>query len=320
MPKVRPHFKLHLSLFSHRKTAALAQDNALLATYLRLGCFMMREYAACRDDTVVATVQDLMSITARRHPGYAVKVMEKLCAVTGLEPWITMEAIPIELFASSLQVPGDFSATSLRVSRDVWPNVYKIKFPNFRRKQGFTGGAPSWLSENEPLESESETELKNKTRKPRANGSVKRAKRVVAEAQNAGKSPQERAREMWKHCVEAAAKHGKTWSAKPSAGRIRTMGTRLRDHPHDSPQILVDAIHGAVRVWGGMDRESGDFDPFKFLTPETIYRAANFEKYLEAMQSTDARKPMRGLVTRTIADLEKQWREDIQQEPQGGEK
>ena len=310
MPKVRPHLKIHLSLFSHRKTARIGQDNDLLAVYVRLGCFMMKEYAACTKDTVVATIQDLMTITGRRHPGYALKVMARLCAATDQKPWITVTPLPYADLDASSREAGEVPETSVRVSSEVWPEVYSISVPNFRRKQGFTEGAPVWANGSEPVEaeSESETEAGKKRKSPtqQLNGRKERQKLLLSDARRSGRTPVELAKRAWPDCVAAAAEYGKRWSKKPSETRARALAARLREHPKEGPEILPRAIHGAVKFWGGMDSAApgSDFDPMRALNPETIFRPANFDKYLEAA-IMETSKPNTRAAAQQIRELER---------------
>jgi hypothetical protein len=66
----------------------------------------------------------------------------------------------------------------------------------------------------------------------------------------------------------------RTWNAT----RRRTLRSRLREHDGD-PRVLATAVHGYV--WLHRHPTNG-FDPMEHLTPETIFRASNFAKYLEA--------------------------------------
>jgi hypothetical protein len=84
--------------------------------------------------------------------------------------------------------------------------------------------------------------------------------------------------QIWPECQKAAAKYGVRWE-KLSPARLKHMTARLAENPDEPASILVEAIHGAKWSWG---KGSGDFDPKKFLRPETIYAAENFTKYLEA--------------------------------------
>ena len=87
-------------------------------------------------------------------------------------------------------------------------------------------------------------------------------------------------RAIWPECVEAARRYGRRWDTL-SESRLVSMASRLRDSK-EPPEVLVRAIHGAWAQWTNRRKESADFDPLKYLVPETVYRAANFTKYAEA--------------------------------------
>ena len=90
---------------------------------------------------------------------------------------------------------------------------------------------------------------------------------------------------LWPRLQEAAKKYGKDWR-KLSHARLKLINARMREGA--SEDDLVAAIHGAV-VSMGEAREG--FDPSRFITPETIYRPSNFDKYLEAAPSQRAATP-----------------------------
>jgi hypothetical protein len=64
------------------------------------------------------------------------------------------------------------------------------------------------------------------------------------------------------------------------------MAARLAEHEESGPEVLIHAIHGAMLLWSDQ-RDNAEWEPKRFLTPETIYRPANFEKYLEAYEDPD---------------------------------
>jgi hypothetical protein len=54
----------------------------------------------------------------------------------------------------------------------------------------------------------------------------------------------------------------------------------LVENAHNT-KALVDAIHGAVASWGGVEPRK-DFRPLDHLVPETVFARKNFTRYLEA--------------------------------------
>jgi len=70
---------------------------------------------------------------------------------------------------------------------------------------------------------------------------------------------------------------------------------------------LEHVVHGAMRSWS--DAGEG-WNPIRHLTPETLYRPSNFEKYLEAYRDSGAPvTPDGGIASkeaaRRIAQLER---------------
>ena len=106
---------------------------------------------------------------------------------------------------------------------------------------------------------------------------------------------------LWPRLQEAARKYGKDWR-KLSHARLKLIHARMREGA--SEDDIVAAIHGAV-VSMGEAREG--FDPSRFITPETIYRPSNFEKYVEAAPSQRASTP--GTAASALDDFKKSQRE-----------
>lgn len=106
---------------------------------------------------------------------------------------------------------------------------------------------------------------------------------------------------LWPRLQEAAKKYGKDWR-KLSHARLKLINARMREGA--SEDDLVAAIHGAV-VSMGEAREG--FDPSRFITPETIFRPSNFDKYLEAAPSVKVKAE--GSAAAAIAEFRKSQRE-----------
>lgn len=92
-------------------------------------------------------------------------------------------------------------------------------------------------------------------------------------------------RMIWPKCQAVAQSYGRDWQ-KLSDTRLRLLGARLRENPGCSPDILWQAMHGAMRYWRQFRH---DANPAANLVPETVFRAANFLKYLEHYQEQQAR-------------------------------
>ena len=62
--------------------------------------------------------------------------------------------------------------------------------------------------------------------------------------------------------------------------RREMIKARLRDY--GSTLHLVQAMRGAPVYWAGRQRKGEEWDPQKYLTPETIFARGNFDKYHDA--------------------------------------
>lgn len=90
-------------------------------------------------------------------------------------------------------------------------------------------------------------------------------------------------RRVLSETADAFASYGRTIRAW-SESRKRAMLARTRESGGDMT-VLPAAVHG----YAYYHRGSGDngFDPMKHLTPETIFRASNFTKYLDAAKDAE---------------------------------
>lgn len=104
-------------------------------------------------------------------------------------------------------------------------------------------------------------------------------------------------RAIWPACQAAAWQYERGWD-ELNPNRLKDMNARLMERPAAPAEILVHAIHGAMRSWG---TGSETFDPKKICRPETIYRASKFPKYLEAYAERNARtRPIAKTVERPV--------------------
>ena len=258
MPRVKPHFKTHLSFGNHRKTASVFSDNDLFATWSRLGMLAVERRAARTSDIFVVRNEELPALTGTKRGDSALRVWNKLL--------------------SSSTLVAEYS-----------PPIWTVHFPKFAEKQGFgLGKEPppntEYLDKRTlPTEASSDADQQTALIDGGETPTNSRGSRESDEVESTG--PETRAAAVareWSACVSAAATYGKRWSPQPSARRVTMLVARLRDFPSANPDVLVRAIHGAVRSWN-RDEES----IAKWLRPETVYRRANFEKYIEASNEPD---------------------------------
>ncbi len=107
MARVRPHFKLHVSVRYHPKLAAVYADNDLYALWCRLGPLAIERYAARTGEQFTVHDRELLALTGKGRADVARKSLERL---------------------------ADVSPMSAERYGDHW----RITWPNFLRKQGFS--------------------------------------------------------------------------------------------------------------------------------------------------------------------------------------
>lgn len=85
--------------------------------------------------------------------------------------------------------------------------------------------------------------------------------------------------EAWRRITEAFALYGKT--IRPLRGDRRDHMSRLIADGY-TPDELVAAVHGYVHFHKGLDQKPGsDFDPWKFFTPDAVFRLHKIEARIE---------------------------------------
>ncbi len=112
MPRVLPHFKVHVSVQSHRKMVGCYGENDLLATWVRIGVRFVDRFGDRTRDRVLVTEADLLALTGASSLENALKT--------------------IRLLAKTCPI---------RVRKKA--RTYEIHFPNFAKKQGF--GDREWI-------------------------------------------------------------------------------------------------------------------------------------------------------------------------------
>jgi len=76
MPKVRAHFKVHVSIVAHGKTGGFWADPLMRGIYCELGRLAVARYADRTDDSFFISSSELMAVTGCANPGAAVRRME----------------------------------------------------------------------------------------------------------------------------------------------------------------------------------------------------------------------------------------------------
>ena len=245
-----PHFKVLFSIQNHRKMLGVYEDDALLAMYVRAGVMALERYADRTGGRCFLANRDLERIAQTSPFPNACKRLDRLVAATPLEIRCRCAGTPLEA----------------RCGCAGW----ELEFPNLSKKQ-----FPK--REHDPARGGSASASASASLKPPVSPAAR------------GKSERQEVRRMWPGCQDAAAHYGKEWK-ELTKSRLDRMAARLLERPGVGAIVLVNVIHGAVSSWGGMEPSSnGSFDPKRALTPETVYRASNFTKYLEAYSEPERR-------------------------------
>ena len=85
--------------------------------------------------------------------------------------------------------------------------------------------------------------------------------------------------EAWQRITDAFAFYGKP--IRPLKGERRDHMSRLIADGY-TPDELVAAVHGYVHYHKGLDQKPGsDFDPWKFFTPDSVFRLHKIEARIE---------------------------------------
>lgn len=262
MPRVKPHAKIHTSLRSHHKTAAMYSNNDLLSTYVRILTLAIERYADKTNDSFHIHDRELKDITGKGRIDVARKLLRSLAEV---------------------------SPISARLEGDLW----LISLPNFAKKQGFgprngkDGDTPQPQPQPLPLPRTDSTSRPSVAAAPeKGNPPTRKGERSVAKSK-------ELALQVWPELVERVASYGKTWFSEPQGKQLEMLTARIRKGA--TRVQLLAAIDGFAALHG--DRlEDPDQPMRKYFRATTIYQASKFEEYLEAeadMSAPDARKARR---------------------------
>lgn len=142
MSRVRPHFKVHVSIDAHPKTARIWLFEPLRSAYCGFGRLAISRYAGKTDDSFIVSMPDLLFIFNCRQERVALRKLRWLCQVAaedasksfadGLSvndvPAVSFEVVREKLSESSREVP--------RTSRKVSEELYRITIANLAKKNG----------------------------------------------------------------------------------------------------------------------------------------------------------------------------------------
>lgn len=106
---------------------------------------------------------------------------------------------------------------------------------------------------------------------------------------------------VWPKLVARAAKHGSTWAPKPGKNQIKIIEARLAD---GATEVDIErAVEGYIVRCGATERDG--FDPLRYFTASTIFRASKFDANVQA--SYELSKP--GAVKPRKKTAEERYRE-----------
>jgi hypothetical protein len=230
------HFKVHASIQNHRKTIGVFDDDSLLAMYVRIGISAIERFADRTDDSFLVSPRDLEGLAGCRGVANARRKLGRLEA------------------ASRLTVCQEGAG-------------YRVGFPNFKRKQGFTSQADP---EVVPKRTPSSTPTTTPTTTP---------------TKTAENTPASRARAVWPELVELASSLGGKWRERPGTKQLDAIKARLAEGAHELD--LLDAVRGYIRKNGTEARDG--FDPMRHFTATTVFRSGKFDGNVEG-----ASMPVRG--------------------------
>ena len=106
MPRVRPHFKIHVSIQNHRRAIGVYESDALLAMFARIGIMAIERFADRTGDSFLCSGLDLERLAGCRGVANARRKLGRLEA-----------------------------STRLRVGQE--GAAWSLSMPNFGKKQGF---------------------------------------------------------------------------------------------------------------------------------------------------------------------------------------
>jgi hypothetical protein len=306
VPRVKPHAKIQVNLRNHRKTAAIFEDNDLLASYTRALLLAVQRYADKTNDSFIASNSDIAIITAASNNGAGIRRMRRLCDVA-------RQAAELGPIGDRDGTEGEPPDNRPAIAMQPHGNQWLIAIHNFAERQGFrprngermgrpTTTTPTTTTTKTTNTSRSEIAVPPEGEPVKA-PETQKGQRSVAKSK-------ELALEVWPELVERVASYGKTWFSKPQGKQLEMLTMRIRKGA--TRVQLLAAIDGFAALHG--DRLEDPDNPMrKYFRATTIYQASKFEEYLEAeadMSAPDARKARRDSDAEDILNKLNNYSED----------
>jgi len=111
------HFKVHVSVLTHRKMTNVVSDNELFSLWVKLGLLAIETWAARHDEEFEVSDRQLVSLTNKKQPASAHRVMRRL----------------VDLSPISAQYLDRTGSVVDQYCNGTW----RVQFRNLVKKQGF---------------------------------------------------------------------------------------------------------------------------------------------------------------------------------------
>lgn len=246
--KTRPHVKIHLSARSHPRYGAVFEDPESRGVIWGLWLIAVQYHAAQSGDEVALGQGELTWLTGRTQFRHALSALSTHC----------------ERMGYPVRVDGKRVVVQVR---------------NLKRKQGFgsaeRGATPR---SSAPSDSDSDSEVPKYRIPSHCVAPATAESRPSGTPEGKGIRAAPRIREGWSKLRDTLGLYGKELREEP--GRQRARAIRARLDAGASVDDLAHVVHGYAYYHARPADER--FDPWPHFNPDTLLRASNFEKYLDA--------------------------------------
>lgn len=269
----RPHYPSDQRRYFRVVSADLADETAHL-TDAEFRAFVLilaeanEKKAQLRGDSVAIARSRLLSVSpnGRQSVAKASRTVRELCAKQNWK--LTEDDLSWTIQIRNWSYYQGFAPTSLRSDSDESPGPTPTTTPTPRRE---------------------EARAKSEGKGTRKKGPPEPSAEVMA---------------TWPQMVEAAARYGVRWMARPGVEQAKKVQRRIDQGA--TPDMLVAAIHGYVAQNGTAERDG--FKPLDYLRVDTLYGTSKFEDY--ATRGLALEEPGESLVERTQR-LEREHAESV---------
>lgn len=141
MGRVRSHFKIHVSIASHRNTAVMWADLECRAIYCELGRLAFDKYAAKTGDIFHVSSNELMAVTGGRNAGAA--------------------GAKFRSFLRRCRDGAEALGGRSPLEADTKLGHWRVHFRNFAKKQGVDSKNCHGTADVSPLEADTDTDTNN---------------------------------------------------------------------------------------------------------------------------------------------------------------